>query len=112
MKQPIITPSGNVYYSYKSYLKSKDWRIKRHKFLKSSCYRKRCELCGSSDEICKIHIHHLTYERIGDELLLDLVAVCEICHILVHSDLGHTVENPKVVARTPKPAKKKIKKSR
>lgn len=32
----------------------------------------------------EIQLHHLTYERIGDELLTDLRPLCARCHALVH----------------------------
>jgi hypothetical protein len=30
------------------------------------------------------HVHHLNYQRLGDEMLFDLVALCEGCHQKLH----------------------------
>lgn len=38
-------------------------------------------MCGETE---RIHLHHKTYERIGEELLTDLVPLCPNCHTLVH----------------------------
>lgn len=38
---------------------------------------KKCELCGSTKHI---HVHHLTYERLYDELIIDLQPLCRTCH--------------------------------
>jgi phage terminase large subunit GpA-like protein len=44
------------------------------------CHRV-CEHCG---ERRAVQAHHLTYERLGDELLTDLLAVCLECHEEIH----------------------------
>ena len=31
-----------------------------------------------------MHLHHITYERLGKERLSDLVPVCESCHRFIH----------------------------
>ena len=31
-------------------------------------------------------VHHLTYKRVGREMLFDLVAVCADCHEVVHEE--------------------------
>ena len=43
-----------------------------------------CEGCG---EAPAVEVHHLTYQRVGRELLFDLVGVCRACH-----DAAHFVE--------------------
>ncbi len=40
-----------------------------------------CEACGDAPAA---QVHHLTYERIGRELLFDLAAVCLECHKKAH----------------------------
>lgn len=37
----------------------------------------KCTQCGSEDNL---HIHHLTYDNEGNELLEDLVTLCSSCH--------------------------------
>jgi len=60
---------------YNEYLQSEDWSRKREKVLARD--RRRCVTCGG---IQNLHVHHLTYERLGHEQLADLVTVCDLCH--------------------------------
>lgn len=60
---------------YLRYIDSKEWELKRiEKFREAG---KRCEACGSSK---KIHVHHLTYARLFNERLSDLMVLCEKHH--------------------------------
>jgi len=65
---------------YHSYIKSDTWRAVRTRKLQSCGYA--CEACGDKNHM---HIHHLTYERLGDEPDCDLMALCESCHHLSHA---------------------------
>jgi 5-methylcytosine-specific restriction endonuclease McrA len=42
----------------------------------------RCQTCGEDDR--RLDVDHNTYERYGDELVFDLVALCDRCHALFH----------------------------
>jgi len=66
---------------YSEYLQTKHWQQVRRKQLKISDYK--CQLC--SKENTKLHIHHKTYENIGNEKSKDLITLCEICHKKVHN---------------------------
>ncbi len=37
-------------------------------------------------------VHHLTYARLYDEMLFDLIAVCRDCHERLHPEHGETSE--------------------
>ena len=64
---------------YQAYLRSQKWRAIRSRVMSRA--GGTCEGCG----ILPAHeVHHLTYENIGDELLFQLVALCEDCHEKVH----------------------------
>lgn len=65
--------------SYNAFLQSPTWkRIVRE--YNASDRPKRC-ICGSY----VVEIHHLTYERVGgDELVDDLRALCTPCHRMLH----------------------------
>jgi 5-methylcytosine-specific restriction endonuclease McrA len=39
----------------------------------------RCECCGRVDS--ELHVHHLTYDRLGHERPADVVVLCRICHL-------------------------------
>lgn len=64
---------------YRTYLASSQWKEKR-KAVITRC-RGWCEQCLKAGLHNKMaDVHHLTYERLGDERLTDLMAVCESCH--------------------------------
>ena len=65
---------------YREYLKSPEWKLKREKVLKRA--KNICEGCA---EETAIEVHHISYANIGDELLFQLVALCEDCHRKAHS---------------------------
>lgn len=66
---------------YESHLRSPKWALIRRGVMERS--RGICEGCGFAQAT---QVHHLTYDRLGDEMLFDLVAICSPCHRKVH---GH-----------------------
>ena len=60
---------------YDIYLSSERWLRKRAKILERDHH-----LCQSCLENKATEVHHLTYERVGCELLQDLVSLCKDCH--------------------------------
>jgi 5-methylcytosine-specific restriction endonuclease McrA len=46
--------------------------------------RNKCELCGKR---VPLDVHHRTYDRYGDELVDDLIALCRECHARHHNVL-------------------------
>jgi hypothetical protein len=69
-----ITPD-----QYTEYLKSAKWRVRRDKALRRD--KHQCAECGSK---FNLQVHHLTYERVGDELIEDLKTLCRKCHTGKH----------------------------
>ena len=61
---------------YLTYLDSAEWRARRCEIIEAR--GAECESCGADDEM--LELHHLTYERLGNELDEDLVLLCERCH--------------------------------
>lgn len=70
--------------SYQHYLRSKHWqetrRLVRDRVIEQHGIL-RCERCPSTRDL---ETHHLTYKRLGAELLSDLVVVCNKCHEEIH----------------------------
>ena len=66
---------------YKCYLGTAVWDEKRKEKLKEAEYK--CQLCSKKD--IKLHVHHNTYERIGNEDMNDLIVLCEDCHKKFHN---------------------------
>lgn len=67
--------------AYRQYLASNIWREKRWRVMERA--GRICEGCGTERAT---QVHHLTYKRVGREMLFDLVAICDGCHEVVHED--------------------------
>ena len=65
---------------YINYIKSDAWKRKRLEYF--ARYGKFCQACGTRKNIV---VHHLTYDRLGNELLTDLKSLCSVCHLAVHA---------------------------
>lgn len=64
---------------YAEYLKSAEWRKKRDEVLKKQNHK--CIACGCEGNL---HVHHHTYENLGNEKPHDLFVLCKGCHLKVH----------------------------
>lgn len=67
------------YESYAHYLRSPHWQRIRQLVLSRD--GRRCLDCGG---YAGLQVHHLTYERLGSESLVDLATLCTPCHRDVH----------------------------
>ena len=67
------------YYKYLLHLQSDYWKNIRLQVLERD--NNTCQECKEKPAT---EVHHLTYERLGNELLEDLLAVCRICHLNIH----------------------------
>jgi hypothetical protein len=65
---------------YDAYISSERWAGRRASYYKN--HERKCAACASASSI---HLHHLTYERMGNELDADLIPLCESCHDKVHA---------------------------
>ena len=65
---------------YMSYLVSDEWRTRRERILERDDYL--CRRCAKSKAT---QVHHITYERAGNELDSDLESLCSDCHGAIHA---------------------------
>lgn len=65
---------------YGEYLQTEEWNQTRQAALKRAKYA--CQLCNA-DHI-ELHVHHRTYERLGQEYARDLIVLCKQCHSKFH----------------------------
>ena len=72
-------PSGKV--DYHVYMASREWRLKRKEVIAE--HHNICQRCGSGPIQ---NVHHLTYERLGNEETEDLVGLCRACHEYVSGE--------------------------
>lgn len=68
------------YATYQAYLNSAHWKSVRVATLER--YEGKCALNINHDDA--IHIHHRTYERLGEELPEDVIPLCASCHAKFH----------------------------
>lgn len=66
---------------YKRYIDSDAWQTKRRIVLQF--YGKKCRECGKPKKV--LHVHHLSYERVGREHIVDLTVLCPACHKAAHN---------------------------
>ena len=65
-----------------------DWYIRKSKGWKATRLwaidraKDECQQCGSTGPV--LHVHHLSYSRLGFELPGDLLVLCEECHEKEH----------------------------
>lgn len=64
---------------YAAYLRSPQWKARRLELF--AARGAQCEICRSKK---LLHLHHLTYVRLYDELDSDLAILCDECHAAVH----------------------------
>lgn len=76
---------------YNTYLASQEWRWKREEVLARAGGLCEVEGCRSKAE----QVHHTTYERVGNEALEDLLALCSSCHEQWHALLDERRGNPR-----------------
>ena len=81
LDQPIFHPKipRPLLSEYIAYMDSKEWQRKRSARL--AIDRKQCVLCGTLNNL---HVHHVTYERLFNEKMSDLMTVCKSCHEVLH----------------------------
>ena len=75
LNQPERSFSERWWELYNQYLASPEWNSKKIR-VRARDYG-RCQLCRSDSFL---DVHHLTYNRVGDEALFDLVTLCRHCH--------------------------------
>lgn len=68
--------------AYAAYLKSSTWKERRTRYFKA--HERKCRRCYRKKNI---HLHHGTYENLGNELDSDLIPLCARCHNYIHKIL-------------------------
>ncbi len=76
---------------YRAYLQSAKWRAKREEYFRS--HPRACSRCGTTKG--RIDLHHITYERVGNERLEDLEATCRDCHRVIHREMRDEKDHKK-----------------
>lgn len=72
------------YVDYKEYIKSEEWKHKRKEVLERDKFK--CRLCGAKGTEYNLHVHHNSYNNLGNEPLEDLITLCKECHEIYHKN--------------------------
>lgn len=64
---------------YNAYLQTPEWKTRRRRVLERDNHL--CQGCRMADAT---QVHHLTYAHVGNELLYELISVCDDCHTKEH----------------------------
>jgi arsenate reductase-like glutaredoxin family protein len=86
----ILCSTGEIAPDYEAYLQTNHWRTLRRKIY--DLRKHKCQKCKKT--ISDYQVHHLSYARIGHELLGDLMLLCYDCHEKIHAQKSKT---PKAV---------------
>ena len=73
--------SDSWWATYNAYLLTAEWAARRSKVI-----ARENGLCQGCRDAPWKHVHHLTYDRVGRELLTDLALLCLACHETAHDD--------------------------
>lgn len=65
--------------SYETYINSKDWERRRNAFWQT--HPRRCAVCDTG---LRIHLHHMSYRKIGAEPDEHLIPLCQAHHRRYH----------------------------
>lgn len=68
---------------YNAYLASDVWRAKREEAL-----ARDGRVCQGCRQRLATQVHHRTYDHLGDELLFELISVCDECHAGIHPHMA------------------------
>ena len=80
---------------YEEYIQSKEWRAKkRERLVKDNFLCQDCRIPNKA-----LEVHHITYDRLGDEDIFDLVTLCRKCHIDIHQRNGDDSVVKKMMAQ-------------
>lgn len=64
---------------YNAYLRSPEWKKKR-----DAVFQRDGGICQGCLEEPIENVHHTTYANLFDELLFQLIGLCETCHRKIH----------------------------
>lgn len=67
---------------YTAYLQTPAWRAKR-----AAVLERDNDLCQGCRARRATQVHHTTYDHVTNELLFELIAVCDECHRVLHPEM-------------------------
>lgn len=83
-----------------AYMQSSEWLALKH--VRLTIDNNQCVHCHSTTNL---HLHHITYARLGVEKISDVCILCSTCHNNLHKITGYdrlSYHHPKRLNSTPK----------
>lgn len=78
--KPFMPSHGEEFaYWYRNFYLRTGWWMYLSQLVRET--RINCELCSNWDR--EMNVHHLTYDRLGEERQTDLLLLCAECHVQV-----------------------------
>lgn len=77
--------------TYKEYMRSQQWKRKRQEAIDH--HGNWCNRCGAEPPT-PLQVHHITYDRLFQELMDDLEVLCGGCHRNEHEGKNNIVADP------------------
>ena len=71
MNKIVCKLTGEIVNNYNDYLLTEHWKRKKYALSRQS--KKICPICGATENL---DVHHITYKRLGDEKMSDLMYIC------------------------------------
>lgn len=79
IKQQFQYYKNSKYFKYHEYLNSPEWKEKRKLALERDNF-----ICQHCKNATAEDVHHISYDKIYNEPLYDLLSVCRTCHHEIH----------------------------
>jgi hypothetical protein len=76
----MVELHNETWTTYHEYLRTSQWDRTRTRALERADHR--CQVCNAGRK--PLDVHHRTYDRLGQELDGDVIALCRDCHTLFH----------------------------
>jgi hypothetical protein len=89
-RQAGLAKLGLKIEQYEKYLETPHWQAFRKLVFEAQLKRlgrnccERCQKERNSEGTVRLQVHHLTYERLGNELIEDVEIICRDCHEKEH----------------------------
>jgi hypothetical protein len=90
VRRARLNALGFRMHEYEKYLETTHWQDFRKFALNEQAKKlgrnmcERCEREPDGERGAELHVHHLTYERLGRELIEDVQIICRECHDMEH----------------------------
>jgi hypothetical protein len=76
--EKLVEVCGGDYLDYREYIQTREWKAKAMAAKERAGWR--CQICNRHKDEVTLDAHHRTYERLGNELPMDITVLCRDDH--------------------------------